>query len=183
MKIKNKGFLIYVIISLIIIATLLYIILNPKGVFQYNKETPVKTVEEIESQIAMPIAKPDTSEDKVRSYKIIDDNISEIKYNHQNVDITFRSTTDGTKDIVRMNNEWDPAFITMDVVCDDGVVIPIMSYRGKTNYGTIKSEWEDNEYFYAMTTTNATINEVFLQEVNRVVKENHKKLMESKNKK
>lgn len=179
MKIKNKAFFLYVVISLIVIGILLYIILNPKGVFHSNKEEQVNNIDQIESQIAMPIAEIETKENKIQSYKVLDDNISEIKYNHKNVDITFRSTTDGTKDIVRMDNEWDPHFITMDVTCDDGTIIPVMSYRGKTNYGTMKSEWEDHDYFYAMTTTNATVNEIFLQEVNRMVKENHKKIVEN----
>ncbi|MDO5564467.1 MAG: hypothetical protein Q4F88_04480 [Eubacteriales bacterium] len=168
---KNKNKILYFIIALLIIVIvfLSYYLFQNKSV-----DKQINEVSQIEESLGMIIATPSNTSN-ITSMNIIDNNISEIIYNHNNIDMIFRATLASNVDLSRMSYEWDPQFILMNVKCDDESEIEVISWTSIDNRAIIKSEWTDNGYHYAMTSINATATETFLKEVDRMARENHNK--------
>lgn len=107
-----------------------------------------------------------------KSY-IEDENIGRIDYELNNMNLTLKVTKDLEKDLVNMYHEWNND-ILMTSTCTDGTKINVIANVAFDEPTVMRARWRDNDLFYSMTTQNLTTREEFLQEINRLVIQNHK---------
>ena len=155
------------------------------AVFMVNKKSNVNTntssIEEIKEKLKIDIAKPEAAESV--AYDIENNSIAKVTYakklpSGEEMHFVLRSSYAKEEDLenfgYNVNFETSPIFMTS--VCNDGTEVTVEAYVALDEDGNMKymkALWIDNDKYYSMITDDLITREDFLQEVNRVIIDNH----------
>lgn len=181
MKIFNdkKKTIIFTIIAVIVVLIVVLLIIF-RG--QFNKRTvwdgelvprdhqEISNEAELSEKLDIDIT--GINDEKAKTY-IEDENIGRIDYELNGMNLTLKITKDTDKDLINMYHEWNTD-ILMTSTCTDGTKINVSANVAFDDPTVMRARWNDNDMFYSMTTQNLTTREDFLQEINRMVIQNHK---------
>lgn len=166
---KSKPFVIIVTIVLILAIIIGLVVVKGKRIEEV--ESLDKLVERLNVRIVTP---QDSTNVK---YGIENKNIARIEYSKEvsdgyTMDFVLKSSS-STEDLVEYDNDFSSIAIMMTVICNDGSDVEVTSYVAADDTNIMKSEWYDNDLYYAMTTETLSSREDFLQEVNKVIIDTH----------
>lgn len=166
-------------LPLIIVVALIVIIAIVVAIVYVNKNKVVTEnvsgIEELTDKLHMPIKAP-TGADEVE-YSIEGNNVACISYRKKvfsggEMNFVMKSSSSMEDIMAGENYEWGIP-ILMTVICNDESEIEVESYISSDNNNVMIAKWYDNDLYYMMTTDNLVTREDFLQEVNRVIIDNH----------
>ena len=104
--------------------------------------------------------------------EIINGNIARKTYRTRDYVYRLSASKDKNANLSGYTYTWSGQ-INMDSICEDFREIRVIAHIAVENPQVIKAEWADNNIYYCMTVDALTSREAFLQEVNRVVIQNH----------
>ena len=104
--------------------------------------------------------------------EIINGNIARKTYRTRDYVYRLSASKDKNANLSGYTYTWSGQ-INMDSICEDFREIRVIAHIAVENPQVIKAEWADNNIYYCMTVDTLTSREAFLQEVNRVVIQNH----------
>lgn len=173
-KSTNKNMLPFIIAIVIVGIIAIVIALMSNKTKKANIES-VQNIEVLNEKLNAKIVPPQNT--KSVTYSIENNNIARIEYSKEfedgyTMDLVLKSSS-ATEDLVEYDNDFGSIAIKMTTICNDGSDIEVTSYVAVDDTTIMKSEWYDNDMYYAMTTENLSTREDFLQEVNRVIIDNH----------
>lgn len=166
MKRINKKLIKTIIVLLVVVILGIIIFI---GVNIYNNRQLVATPEEIQDYLNISLIKKDAEE---KEYFIEQKDVAVLSYTKGNMNFILKSTSNPQKDVVDNNHKWGPV-IHMYCDVEDNLQVQVVSHMDEETQNYMKAEWTDNDLYYGIITDNLTTREDFLQEVNRVVLENH----------
>lgn len=181
MKIFNykKNTIIFAIIAIVIVIIVVLVVLlrgplakKTVGVGELVPRNHQEVVNEAELSEKLDIDITGINDEKSKTY-IEDENIGRIEYDLNGMNLTLKITKDVDKDLVNMYHEWNTD-ILMTATCTDGTKINVMANVAYDDPTVMRASWSDNNMYYSMTTQNLSTREDFLQEINRLVIQNHK---------
>lgn len=135
----------------------------------------VSTIEDMNDALKIKVKKPENvSEVK---YGIENNSVARIEYKKTTMSgaemiFVMKTSSSLEENLTGLDNDWGVP-ILMTVIAKDGSDIEVMSYVATDDNQVMKGEWYDNDLYYCMTTDCLTSREDFLQEVNRVIINNH----------
>lgn len=170
----SKSFIALVVVAVIIILIAVIVAIVSTRPRNISSEA-VSTIEDINSSLKMNIKKPSNASNV--SYEIENGNVAKISYKKKGYDgmeIEFVMRSASSEEDIKQEDEheWGTP-IMMVTKCKDGSDIEVTSSLATDVENVMKGEWFDNDLYYEMTTDSLTTREDFLQEVNRVIIENH----------
>ena len=136
------------------------------------REQKKTTLDELKDTFKDQIEVPAVKDGKHVEYVVEGDNIARINYDKKAMKFVLKASSDEYENLTNLNYVWGSP-ILMTSVCDDGAEVDVVSNLAEENTHIMKGEWYDNDLYYSMYTTNLTTREDFLQEINRVIIENH----------
>ena len=123
------------------------------------------------AKLKIDLKDPESAE-QIISNEIINGNIARKTYRTK--DYTYRLSASKDKNANRTGYVYTwVGPIHMDSLCDDFRTIRVIAHTAVENPRVIKAEWADNNIYYCMTIEELLSREAFLQEVNKVVVQNH----------
>lgn len=175
----KKNVIILAIIAIIIVLIVVLVVLfrgsiakKSVGVGELVPRNYEQVTNEEELSKKLDIDITGINDEKSKTY-IEDENIGRIEYDLNGMNMTLKITKDVDKDLVNMYHEWNTD-ILMTATCTDGTKINVMANVAYDDPTVMRARWSDNNMNYSMTTQNLSTREDFLQEINRLVIQNHK---------
>lgn len=166
-----------IVAVIVVLAIIVAVVMSNKKVVTQNSNTA-----EIKEKLNIEINEPESAEEVV--YDIENDSIAKISYakklpSGEEMHFVLRSSYAKEEDLENFGYNVgfeDAIAIMMSSVCNDGAEIEVESYvavdeNGRMKY--MKALWMDNDKYYSMITDDLVTREDFLQEVNRVIIDNH----------
>lgn len=146
-----------------------------------SKNETVVSQKDLKDRLNVDIKEPDGAEEIV--YTIENESIAKASYKKtvsdgQEMNFILRSSysTEEIENSIGLDVEFAYTPIMMTVICDDGSEVPVESkvaLDDDKEMKYMKALWFDNDKYYSMVTDNLVTREDFLQEVNRVIINNH----------
>ena len=172
---KKNNSILYAVVVVILLALL--------AVFMVNKKTSlaptvgVESVEAIKDKLGVDIVIP--SDARNVSYAMRGDSVGVVEYdkvlsngNTIHYILSYSNAATNQLDTIRGESWGTP--IEMNVNTRDGKTVLVTSNVSNDDRKKMQGKWTDNEVFYSMATDSLTAREDFLQEVNKLVINNHK---------
>ncbi len=177
---KNKS--IFTIIGIIIVIVIIAIVVAVVGKKGGNKAAVSSSSrEDIKSKLNIDLNEPENADDL--AYDIENNSIAKITYTKkmatgESMTFILRSSYAKEEDLESFGYEVNFANqpIYMTTVCEDGAEVSVEAYVAldeDENMKYMKALWMDNDKYYSMITDDLITREDFLQEVNRVIIDNH----------
>ncbi len=139
-----------------------------EGMYQLvEKSTSVNNFGKLKIDLKDP-----ESADQIISNEIINGNIARKTYRTKDYTYRLSASKDKNANLSGYAYTWVGP-IHMDSLCNDFRTIRVIAHTAVENPRVIKAEWADNNIYYCMTVEMLLSRETFLQEVNRVVVQNH----------
>ncbi len=123
------------------------------------------------SKLKIELKDPESAE-QIISNEIVNGNIARKTYRTKDYTYKLSASKDKNANLSGYVYTWISP-IHMDSLCDDFRTIRVVAHIAVENPRVIKAEWADNNVYYCMTIDSLVSREAFLQEVNRVVVQNH----------
>ena len=172
---KKNNSIVYAVIVVILLAVL--------AVFMVNKKTSlapavgVESVDAMRDRLGIDIVIP--SDARNVSYALRGDSVGVVEYdktvqsgNVIHFILSYSKNSTNQLEYIRSESWGTP--IEMNVSVKDGKTVLVTSNVSNDDKKKMQGKWTDNEVFYSMATETLTAREDFLQEVNRLVINNHK---------
>ena len=172
---KKSTTVLYAVVIVILLALLSIFIVHTK-----TAQAPtvnVESLETIKEKLGIEIIIP--SDAKNISYALRGNEIGVVEYdktvsngNVIHYILSYSKTASNQLEYIK-GEAWGTP-IEMNVDTKDGKKVLVTSNVSSDDKSKMQGKWTDNEVFYSMATETLTAREDFLQEVNRVVINNHK---------
>lgn len=172
---KKSTTVLYAVVIVILLALLSIFIVHTK-----TAQAPtvnVESLETIKDKLGIEIIIP--SDAKNVSYALRGNEIGVVEYdktvsngNVIHYILSYSKTASNQLEYIKGETWGTP--IEMNVDTKDGKKVLVTSNVSSDDKSKMQGKWTDNEVFYSMATETLTAREDFLQEVNRLVKNNHK---------
>ena len=172
---KKNNSILYAVVVVILLALL--------AVFMVNKKTSlaptvgVENVDAMREKLGIDIVIP--TDAKNVSYALRGDSVGVVEYDKTIANgnvihyiLSYSKTSTNQLDTIRGESWGTP--IEMNVNTRDGKTVLVTSNVSNDDRKKMQGKWTDNEIFYSMATETLTAREDFLQEVNKLVINNHK---------
>ena len=172
---KKNNTILYAVVVVILLALL--------AVFMVNKKTSiaptvgVESIDTIKDRLGIDIIIP--TDAKNVSYAMRGDAVGVVEYdktvaNGNVIHYILSYSKNASNQLESIRGESWGTPIEMNVSARDGKTILVTSNVSNDDRKKMQGSWTDNGVFYSMATQTLTAREDFLQEVNRLVINNHK---------
>ena len=172
---KKNNSILYAVVVVILLAVI--------AIFMVNKKTSlaptvgVESVEAIRDRLGIDIVIPGDARNV--SYALRGDSVGVVEYdkvlsNGNTIHYILSYSKNSTNQLDTIRGESWGTPIEMNVNVRDGKTVLVTSNVSNDDKKKMQGKWTDNELFYSMATETLTAREDFLQEVNRLVINNHK---------
>ena len=163
---KNKK-IIKIVITVIVVLVLAIVAIFL--VDNYNNRRIISTEAEIEQYLNISMTKIDAQN---VDYFIEQKDVAGATYEKGEMNYTLKSSKNPKKNLTDDNHKWGANIL---MFCDvaEGTQVQVVSCLDEDNLSAMKAEWYDNGMYYGMITVNLTTREDFLNEVYKVVMDNH----------
>ena len=172
---KKNATVLYAVVVVILLALLSIFIVHQKTALAPT--VSVESLETIKDKLGIEIIIP--SDAKNVSYALRGNDIGVVEYdktvssgNVIHYILSYSKTASNQLDYIKGETWGTP--IEMNVDTKDGKKVLVTSNVSSDDKKKMQGKWTDNEVFYSMATETLSAREDFLQEVNRLVKNNHK---------
>lgn len=174
---KNNHTILYAIVVVILLALLAIVMVNRKNA-SIRQMVGMESVKELNDKLGIDMIVP--TDAKNVKFAVRGDSIGVIEYDKagRNGDIihyilSYSKNASDKLEYFRSESWSTP--IEMNVDTRDGKTVLVTSNVSSEDRKRMQGKWTDNEVFYVMATETLTSREDFLQEVNRLVINNHKR--------
>lgn len=174
---KNANTLFYAIVVVVLLALLAIVMVQRKNA-TVRQMTGIESVKELNDKLGIELVVPTDAKDV--KFAVRGDSIGVVEYdktgkNGDTIHYILSYSKNPSDKIEYFRSESWSTPIEMNVDTRDGKTILVTSNVSSEDRKKMQGKWTDNEVFYVMATETLTSREDFLQEVNRLVINNHKK--------
>ena len=172
---KKNNSILYAVVVVILLALLAVFMVNNKT--SIAPTVGVESIDTIKDRLGIDVVIP--SDAKNVSYAMRGDSIGVVEYDKTVANgnvihyiLSYSKNASNQLETIRGESWGTP--IEMNVNARDGKSILVTSNVSNDDRKKMQGKWTDNEVFYTMATETLTAREDFLQEVNKLVINNHK---------
>ena len=174
---KNTHTLLYAIVVVVLLALLAIVMVQRKNA-TVRQMIGIESVKELNDKLGIELVVPTDAKDV--KFAVRGDSIGVVEYdktgkNGDTIHYILSYSKNASDKLEYFRGESWSTPIEMNVDTRDGKTVLVTSSVSSEDRKRMQGKWTDNEVFYVMATETLTSREDFLQEVNRLVINNHKK--------